>query len=99
MAQKIMMENTNIGLKKTGYVGFSWTYLFFGFLVPLFRGEILISVLHFILSICTFWIAQFILCFFYNKQYTIRLIEKGYKIQEDTNIRLVELAKRKLGLL
>ncbi|NCB20038.1 MAG: DUF2628 domain-containing protein, partial [Bacteroidia bacterium] len=30
----------NQGLEKDCPVGFSWTTLFFGFLVPLFRGDL-----------------------------------------------------------
>ena len=33
-----MMKNETNGLMKKGFIGFSWTYLFFGGLVPLFRG-------------------------------------------------------------
>ena len=48
MAKAVTIKHPPSGLVKTGYVGFSWTYLFFGPLVPLVRGEVGIAVLHFI---------------------------------------------------
>ncbi len=79
MAEKIMMKNPTTGQLKNGFYGFSWTYLFFGFFVPLFRSELGIAALHLLFSIFTFGIWQIIVSFLYNKQYTQRLIEKGYK--------------------
>jgi hypothetical protein len=35
-----MIKHNQSGLVKKGYFGFSWTYLFFGWFVPLFRGEL-----------------------------------------------------------
>ena len=37
MAKVIMLEKN--GVQKQGFVGFSWTMFFFGFFVPLFRGD------------------------------------------------------------
>lgn len=49
---------------KTGLYGFSWTYLFFGWLVPVFRGELGVGALHLLFSVVTFGLWQFIACFF-----------------------------------
>ena len=70
MATEVSIKHRESGLMKTGVYGFSWTYLFFGPLVPLFRGEIGIGVLHWILTVLTaglWWIAM---VFMYNKQST-----------------------------
>jgi hypothetical protein len=40
MAKKVNMISLATGMMKQGFYGFSWTYLFFGFFVPLFRGEL-----------------------------------------------------------
>ncbi len=82
MATRVMMKNPTNGLVKKGYVGFSWTYLFFGGLVPLFRGEIGIGALHLILSVITCGISNIIFCFLYNKQFMQRLIEQGYRFAD-----------------
>ena len=51
MAQKIRIRHTESGITRNGYVGFSFTYLFFGWLVPLIRGEIKIGALHLVFNI------------------------------------------------
>lgn len=81
MAQVIMLEKNNI-LKKA-FVGFSWTTFFFGFLVPLIRGDIKWTIIMLILGILSFGLAQFILCFLYNKFYTTALLERGYVPADD----------------
>ena len=39
MATKITLRNPDTGLTETGYYGFSWATLFFGFLPALFRRD------------------------------------------------------------
>ena len=76
MAQMIVLEKN--GIQKKSFVGFSWTTFFFGFFVPLIRGDIKWFLIMLILSFLSFGLAQFILCFLYNKYYTVNLLEKGY---------------------
>ena len=76
MAQMIVLEKN--GIQKKSFVGFSWTTFFFGFFVPLIRGDIKWFLIMLILSFLSFGLAQFILCFLYNKFYTVNLLEKGY---------------------
>lgn len=93
MATAIMMKNTQTGIRKEGYFGFSWTYLFFGFWVPLFRGHFPMAGIHLVISLVSvfmFGIPQIILAFFFNKFYTLRLIEDGYEF--DDNEQLVKTA-------
>ena len=82
MATKVLLKNPNTGQMKNGFYGFSWTYLFFGFWVPLFRGEVMIAFLHLIFSAITFGIWQLIVSFLYNKQYTDRRITEGYRLAD-----------------
>ena len=63
---------------KTGLYGFSWTYLFFGWFVPLFRGELGVGALHLLFTIFTFGLWQLIVCFLYNKQYMTRMLTNGW---------------------
>lgn len=96
MAKQIRLKSPTTGVEKNGYYGFSWTYLFFGFFVPLIRGELGVAALHLLFSMFTLGVWQIIVCFLYNKQYTIRLLEKGYQFNE-TGWNL-ENARAKLGV-
>ena len=66
------------GLEKECPVGFSWTMFFFGFFVPLSRGDLLGVLIHFLPSVFSFGIFWLIWPFFYNKNYINRLLDKGY---------------------
>ena len=96
MAKQIRLKSPTTGVEKDGYYGVSWTYLFFGFFVPLIRGELGVAALHVLFSMFTLGIWQIIQCFLYNKQYTIRMLEKGYQFNE-TGVNL-DNAKAKLGV-
>ena len=78
MATQIRIKHEQSGMTKDGYYGFSWTYLFFGWFVPLFRGELGVGALHLLFTIFTFGIWQFIVCFLYNKQYMTRMLTNGW---------------------
>ena len=96
MATKVIIQNPINGLTKEGYFGFSWTYLFFGGFVPLFRGEIGIGCLHILLSFVTCGISNVIFCFLYNKQYMTRMLEKGYVLKDSEDV--MSAARMKLGI-
>jgi|GEM_PF-3390432 len=68
----------NAGIKKECPTGFSWTTLFFGFFVPLSRGDLIGLVIHLIASILSVGIFWLVWPFIYNKSYINRLLEKGY---------------------
>jgi hypothetical protein len=77
-AKRVAMKNSRSGQITSGFYGFSWTYFFFGWWVPLLRGEFGIAALHFLFSIFTFGIWQVIVSFMFNRQCTGRLLEAGY---------------------
>lgn len=83
MAVEINLRKGNM-LKKS-VVGFSWTTLFFGFLVPLFRGDWLWLIIMLILGIFTYGIANIILAFLYNKFYTNKLLENGWEPADEVS--------------
>ena len=87
MATEILIKHSESGLTKKGLYGFSWTYLFFGWFVPLFRGEIPIGFLHLLINLITFGIFQVVMCFKYNEQYMSRMITSGWELagSEDEN--------------
>ena len=77
MATVVMLKKGN--LTKKGFVGFSWTTLFFGVLVPVIRFDIVGIVVAFILTILTWGLFQLVFCFVYNKFYTVRLLRDGWE--------------------
>ena len=81
-AKHVMMKSPVTGQLKQGFYGFSWTYLFFGFWVPLIRGELGVAALHLLFTVVTAGLWQIVVCFLYNKQYTNRLIEKGFRFTD-----------------
>jgi hypothetical protein len=96
MAKKVALIHPQTGLMKSGFYGFSWTFLFFGWFVPLFRGELMIALLHFTITVITIGLWQIIFAFLYNKQYTTRLLEKGYVLNDTAEVN--EEARQRLGI-
>ena len=96
LQKKIVFKHKDSGINKNGFVGYCWTYFFFGFFVPIFRGEISIGIFHLIFSLVTFGIFQLVMPFLYNKQFSTRLLTNGWELN-DTDERN-ELAKLKIGI-
>lgn len=81
----IEMELTHqSGLRSVGYLGFSWTSLFFGGLPAAFRGDWLGFLVFFGIAAATAGIAVPVLWllwpFYYNRWHARRLVERGYEI-------------------
>jgi len=81
------------GIEKNCFVGYSWTYFFFGFFVPIFRGEISIGIFHLIFSIVTFGLFQLVMPFLYNKQASVRLLVNGWELNDTEENNLFASAK------
>ena len=96
MATRVIIQHPSNGLTKNGYFGFSWTYFFFGWWVPLFRGELSVAALHMLFTIFTFGIWQLIVSFLYNKQYMTRMLEKGYILKDTED--MMSKARISLGI-
>jgi len=94
--KKIILKHGQSGLTKSGYVGYSWTYLIFGWLVPVVRGEIGIGFLHFILTLITFGFFQIVMPYLYNKQYMTRLLTNGWQLFDTEELN--QLARIKLDI-
>jgi hypothetical protein len=69
---------------------------FWGGFVPLFRGDILMSLLVFLVQIPTCGFGTIIWAFFYNRSYTTKLIEQGYQLADDEHRMMI--AREKLGM-
>ncbi len=92
----ILLKHKDSGIRKTARLGWSWTYYYFGFLVPIFRGEITIAVLHLVITIFTLGLFQIIWSFLYNKQHVTRLLTSGWILSDSPEVE--EFAKLKLGI-
>jgi len=92
MAREIELRHPS-GLAKKGFVGFSWTSLFFGPFPAMFRadwlGFFIYVGLGIVLAAATAGIGNVIQCvvwpFFYNRWFTKRLIESGYVISDGSD--------------
>ena len=84
------------GVEGSCFIGYSWTYFFFGFFVPIFRGEISTGIFHFIFSIVTFGLFQLVMPFLYNKQYSIRLLTNSWVLNDSEEKN--RLARLKIGI-
>lgn len=83
---KANLINHSNGRMKEVKVGFSWTTFFFGFFVPLFRGDIKWAAIMFVATLIvggvtggvgSFFIGM-LFCFMYNKFYTKDMLKKGF---------------------
>ena len=97
MATSVLIRHRESGLTRSGYVGFSWTYLFFGWFVPLFRGELGVAALHLLFTFVTGGLWQLIVCFLYNRQYMTRMLTGGWVLADSPERNA--LAAAKLDLL
>jgi hypothetical protein len=96
MATAVMIKHPQSGLVQKGYYGFSWTYLLFGWFVPLFRGELGVAALHFLFTMLTFGLWQIVVAFLYNKQYMTRKLLKGWVLSDGDLAN--QVAAQKLGV-
>lgn len=76
------------GVIKEIKVGYSWTTLFFGFWVPVIRGQWSDFAIMFFSALPTLGILPFVWTFKINKRYCQQLLEQGYKpaTEEDARI-------------
>ncbi|MFM6991627.1 MAG: hypothetical protein ACKOWD_10100 [Rhodoferax sp.] len=96
LQKPVRLIHPDSGLVKTGYIGYSWTYLLFGWFVPLVRGELGVAVLHLVITVFSAGISQLIFPFLFNRQYMQRMLIAGWHLDPlDANF---ELAQRALGI-
>lgn len=97
MAYATVMLNNGVDVKKAP-IGYSWTMLLFGFLVPLFRTDWIAAIAILVASVFVPILPWFIASFFYNKYYIKSLLSKGYKVSDLGGLS-EEQIKAKLGLM
>ena len=97
LQKKVRIIHEASGIAKDGYVGFSWTYLLFGWFVPVIRGEVGIGLIHLVITFVSFGLSQLIFPFLYNRQYMNRMLTSGWAL--DSNDVNYELARLKLNIV
>ena len=106
MAEKFLMKNESTGQMKQTFLGYSWTMLFFNAFAPLFRGDfrtffilvglniaVCLASPNIIFLNCVIFMPGFIYSFLWNKEYTKRLLDKGFVFAEDDNKNSYALTK------
>lgn len=93
---KIALQHEQSKIVKNGYVGYSLTYLVFGWIVPIIRGEILIGVLHLVITFASFGLFQLVMPYLYNKQYTTRMLTNGWILADTSEMN--QYARSKLNI-
>lgn len=78
----INLKNS-IGMIKQCPTGFSWTTLFFGPFVPLFRGDFKWFLIMLVLCPSTGGAASIIFAFIYNKNYIKMLMMQNFSPADD----------------
>jgi hypothetical protein len=97
LQKKVRIIHSVSGIGKNGYLGYSWTYLCFGWFVPVVRGELGVGVLHLVITLVSFGLSQLIFPFLYNRQYMNRMLTSGW-VLDDTDPNY-ELARVKLNIV
>ena len=92
----ICIKHKDSNLQRRCFVGYSWTYFLFGFFVPIFRGEIVIGIVHAILALITFGLFQLIMPFLYNKQHAVRMLTNSWVLDDSPDMN--KLACEKIGI-
>jgi hypothetical protein len=97
LQKKVRIIHEASGIAKDGYIGFSWTYLLFGWFVPVIRGEIGVGLIHLAITFVSFGLSQLIFPFLYNRQYMNRMLTSGWTL--DSSDPNYELARQKLNII
>ena len=92
----INIKHKDSDLQRHCFIGYSWTYFLFGFFVPIFRGEIVIGIVHAIFAFITFGIFQLIMPFLYNKQHAVRMLTNSWVL--DDTPQMNKLACKNIGI-
>ena len=96
MAKRIALKHEESGVIKDGYYGFSWTTLFFGPFLAVYRRDFTSAIIILVSDVLTCNLASFYWPFVYNKKYTHKLLKNGFKF-EDAPDKIAD-AKRVLSI-
>ena len=89
LQKPVRIIHRDSGLVKTGYIGYNWTHLVFGWFVPVVRGELGVGVLHLLITLLSFGLSPLVFPFLYNRQYMNRMLTTGWRLDDtDPNYEL-----------
>lgn len=74
----LTLTNPMTNQTRSAPIGFSWTTLFFGVIVPLVRGDWKWAIIMVIAAFLTGFLSMFAFPFFYNKLYYNELLKDGF---------------------
>ena len=77
------------GQLRTEKVVFRLTVFFFGFCVPICRGDAKWAVIMFASGVLTLWLVNLIFCFTYNGTYIRDLLSKGYRPADEESRKIL----------
>ena len=96
LQKRVLIKHAQSGLVANGYVGYCWTYLFLGPIIPIFRGEIVIGALYLFFTGASLGLFQLFMPLLYNKQFMVRHLTNGYALSDKESVNL--MAKKRLGI-
>lgn len=77
---ELILKNPATEKFRTAPLGFSWTVLFFGFLVPLFRRDWKYTFIFLLLYILSLGCLSPVMACLYNRSYARRMLASGYRL-------------------
>lgn len=93
MAKRITLYHPRAGLSVDGFYGFSWTTFFFGPFPALFRGDWGMGILFVLIWLPAGIIfpplglvVHLVAALIYNRRYTLKLLERGYRVPSNASL-------------
>lgn len=90
---EITLKNPVSGEFIKAPVGYSWTVLFFGFFVPIFRGDWIYTAILLAFGVFTFGLSNIVFSFIYNKTFIKnKILKSGFKAVRNQSADLSKIA-------
>ena len=76
----VYLQHPELTIRTEAPVGFSWTCLFFGFLLFAYRGDLWLSLICLFITCILGPLPNLVLCWTYNEWYLNRKLREGYQV-------------------
>ena len=77
---ELILKNPRTDKLKAVPLGYSWTVMFFGFFVPLWRKDWKYSLIFFLIYALSIGSLTPVMAYYYNRLYALELLRRGYKL-------------------